>query len=646
MASRNWRQPLTDVTITTAAATTAQAPPHAKRRRLVLLLFVLVEALILLLIGTQLVQVQIVEDYREVVGNLETIYFRREIVGDPPLLALLAAALFLPLLSAALRREWFLLALVQLTLAGLVIFVLWPLAQVFIQSFKEDFNTPGFTLFQFQKLIKTPAVARAVTNTFILGVTTATLSTALGALVAYALTLVEMPARGILRFLAVLPLVSPPFAVSFAFILLFGRRGVITYDWLGITDYNIYGPHGIILVQLISDIPLAILILSAVFAAINRDLDDAAQDLGARPFYILRTITFPLITPALLTTVLLTFISSISDFGNPMLIGGGFQTLATQAYIQMLEFNDLQLGAALALLLVIPALLAFLLQHHIAGRRSYVTVTSGARASQPHRLPGWLKWPLFALCLLLAIFSILIYGSIFIGAFVNTWGFDYTPTLRHTGEVWSSLPMLRNSLVVSFGAGILGGVLGILMAWLVTRKQTPGRRAIDFTATLMYAIPGTVIGIGYVTAFNGAPYFWTGTFMIIIIAFAYRRLPVGLRTGVAAQSQIDNSLEEASLDLGASRLQTFRRITFPLLSRAFTAGVIYIFIHSMTDLSSAVFLNAGRTQLFTVRMFRVMTTGTPSQAAAYAVLLIVIIVLAIALLSRLTRRSFIDSFRI
>jgi iron(III) transport system permease protein len=205
--------------------------------------------------------------------------------------------------------------------------------------------------------------------------------------------------------------------------------------------------------------------------------------------------------------------------------------------------------------------------------------------------------------------------------------------------------MLRNSLIVSIGAGLLGGVLGIMMAWLVTRQQTPGRRAIDFTATLMYAIPGTVIGIGYVTAFNGAPYFWTGTFLIIIVAFAYRRLPVGLRTGVAAQSQIDNSLEEASLDLGATRWLTFTRITFPLLSRAFTAGVIYIFINSMTDLSAAVFLNSGRTQLFTVRMFRVMITGTPSQAAAYAVMLILIIVLALALLNRITRRGFTDLFR-
>jgi iron(III) transport system permease protein len=239
-----------------------------------------------------------------------------------------------------------------------------------------------------------------------------------------------------------------------------------------------------------------------------------------------------------------------------------------------------------------------------------------------------------------------LYGSIFVGALVNAWGFDYTPTLRNLTGLVSSFDMLRNSLIVSVGAGLVGGLIGLLIAWLVARQQFPGRRELDFAATVMYAVPGTVIGIGYIIAFNAAPYFWTGTFFIIIMAYAYRRLPVGLRTGIAAQKQIDPTLEEASLDLGASRFRTFTKITFPLLNRAFFAGVIYIFVHSMTDLSSAVFLNSGRTQLFTVRMFRVMTTGTPSQAAAFAALLIVIILLALGLLSKITGKSFVDLFRV
>jgi iron(III) transport system permease protein len=205
---------------------------------------------------------------------------------------------------------------------------------------------------------------------------------------------------------------------------------------------------------------------------------------------------------------------------------------------------------------------------------------------------------------------------------------------------------LKNSLIVSIGSGLVGGVIGIILAWLVARQNFPGRRSLDFSATVMYAIPGTVIGIGYIIAFNAAPYFWTGTFFIIIVAYAFRRLPVGLRTGVAAQKQIDPTLEEASLDLGAGRLRTFARITFPLLNRAFFAGVIYIFIRGMTDLSTAVFLNSARTQLFTVRMFNVMIRGTPSEGAAFAGLLIVIIVIALALLSKLTGKSFVDLFRV
>ena len=428
--------------------------------------------------------------------------------------------------------------------------------------------------------------------------------------------------------------------------MLFGRRGLITYDLLHITQGSIYGPHGIVIVQLISDTPLVILILSAVFASISRDLEEAAEDLGGRPFYILRTVTFPLVTPAILTAALLTFISSISDFGNPMLIGGGYQMLATQAFIQLIELFDLQLGAALAMLLVIPALIAFLLQHWISNRRSYITVTSGARTGHIRKLPGLIIWPLFALALTLASLTVLLYGSIFVGAFVKTWGFDFSFTTRNLYGLLSAIPQLKNSLIVSIGSGLVGGVIGIILAWLVARQNFPGRRSLDFSATVMYAIPGTVIGIGYIIAFNAAPYFWTGTFFIIIVAYAFRRLPVGLRTGVAAQKQIDPTLEEASLDLGAGRLRTFARITFPLLNRAFFAGVIYIFIRGMTDLSTAVFLNSARTQLFTVRMFNVMIRGTPSEGAAFAGLLIVIIVIALGLLSKLTGKSFVDLFRV
>jgi len=617
-----------------------------QRRRLSRWGVLLLQLVILAVAANTVFSIQTVEDFREVAGGVETIHFRRELVGDPPLMILIVLGMLLPASSARIRREPVLLVAVQLAAVGLILFVMWPLAQVFLEGFRAAQGEAGFSLLQFERLLASPTVARAFLNTITIGVLSAIVSTAIGTLVAYTLTLTDIPWKRLLRVLVVLPLVSPPFAVSHAFIMLFGRRGLITYDLLHITKWSIYGPDGIVLVQLISDIPLAVLILMAVFASISRDLEDAAEDLGGRPFRVLRTVTFPLVTPAILTAALLNFISSVADFGNPMLIGGGFQVLATQAYIQLIELFDLQLGAALAMLLVIPALVAFAIQHWISNRRSYVTVTSGARTGHIRKLPGLVKAPLFALTFLMAGFTVLLYGSIFVGALVRTWGFDYTPTTENLVGLRTAIPQLRNSLIVSVGSGLVGGAIGITMAWLVARQRFPGRGALDFAGTLMYAIPGTVIGIGYIIAFNAAPYFWTGTFFIIIIAYAYRRLPVGLRTGVAAQKQIDPSLEEASLDLGASRIRTFARITFPLLSRAFFAGVIYIFIRGMTDLSSAVFLNAGRTQLYTVRMFRVMITGSPSEAAAFAALLIVIISLALALLGRITGKSFVDLFRI
>lgn len=617
-----------------------------QRRRLWFLGLLVVELLALAYIGSRLVQIEAVVDHVETTGNVETVYYRNQIAGDPPLLALLVLGVLLPLVSRRLRREPVLLLAVQAGVGSLIVFVLWPLAQVFLEGFRAGQQTETISLVQFQKLLATPMVARASINTLEIGAITALLGTAIGTLVAYTLTLTDVPGKRLLRILTILPLVSPPFAVSFAIIMLFGRRGLITWDLLHITRWNIYGPQGIVFVQLISDTPLVILILSAVFASISRDLEEAAEDLGGRPFFILRTVTFPLVTPAILTAALLTFISSISDFGNPMLIGGGYQMLATQAFIQLIELFDLQLGAALAMLLVIPALVAFLIQHWISNRRSYITVTSGARTGYIRKLPGWIKWSLFSLAFLLASLTVLLYGSIFVGALVNAWGFDYTFTTRNVYGLLTAIPQLKNSLVVSIAAGFLGGVLSIMFAWLVTRQMFPGRRWLDFSATVMFAIPGTVIGIGYIIAFNAAPYFWTGTFFIIIVAYAFRRLPVGLRTGVAAQKQIDPTLEEASLDLGAGRLRTFARITFPLLNRAFFAGVIYIFIRAMTDLSAAVFLNSARTQLYTVRMFNVMVRGTPSEGAAFAGLLIIIILIALGLLSKLTGKSFVDLFRV
>ncbi|HZD57018.1 MAG TPA: ABC transporter permease subunit, partial [Anaerolineales bacterium] len=317
-----------------------------QRRRLWFLGLLVVELLALAYIGSRLVQIEAVVDHVETTGNLETVYYRNQIAGDPPLLALLILGVLLPLASRRLRREPVLLLAVQAAVGSLIVFVLWPLAQVFLEGFRAGQEVRTFSLIQFEKLLATPTVTQASINTLKIGAITALLGTAIGTLIAYTLTLTDVPGKRLLRILTILPLVSPPFAVSFAIIMLFGRRGLITWDLLHITQGDIYGPQGIIFVQLISDTPLVILILSAVFASISRDLEEAAEDLGGRPFFILRTVTFPLVTPAILTAALLTFISSISDFGNPMLIGGGYQMLATQAFIQLIELFDLQLGAA------------------------------------------------------------------------------------------------------------------------------------------------------------------------------------------------------------------------------------------------------------------------------------------------------------
>ncbi len=234
-----------------------------------LIIIAVVQIVVLTFVAMWVMDIVIVEDTREVVDGVETITFRRELIGDPLLFVLAAVGMSLPLLSQKLRREPVMMLAVQLAIVALLIFVLWPVAQVFVEGFESTEVEGAYSLEHFQRLLTKPMVARATRNTLWLGVTSATLSTIIGAVVAYTLTLTDIPWKRWLRILVVITLISPPFAVSFAFILLFGRRGLITYDILGIQEWTIYGPDGIILVQLISNIPLAVLILIAVFAAMN-----------------------------------------------------------------------------------------------------------------------------------------------------------------------------------------------------------------------------------------------------------------------------------------------------------------------------------------------------------------------------------------
>lgn len=536
-----------------------------------------------------------------------------------------------------LCHEPVLLATILTIGALLAVFVIWPLVKVFAASFQVDGR---WTFGVYQKILGEPFSRKPLLNSLELGLIVAVLSTLIGFLFAFAVTRTDMPFRRFFRLAATFPIISPPFVISIAAILLFGKNGFVTQRiFQGLVDFKIYGLNGLVLVETMAYFPMAFLTLVGVLDAIDPTLEDSALDLGASRFRVFRTITLPLATPGVLSALLLVFIESLADFGNPMLLSGDFQVLSVQAYLRITGLYDLPAGAALAIFLLVPSLAAFALQKYLLSRKSYVTVTGkpgGARALK--QSPG-VTWLLFGLCVLVCGGLLLFYGMVLVGSFVKLWGVNYGFTLanyRHVFVVGAS--HIRDTLYLATIATPATGLLGMVIAFLVVRKRFAGRGLLEAVSLLTFAVPGTVVGIGYILAFNERPLLLTGTAAIIVLLFIFRNVPVGIQNGVAALKQIDPAIEEASIDLGATSLGTFRRITLPLITPAFFSGLVFSFVRCMTAISAVIFVVSGRWHLITVAILDCVGNSDLAQAAAFCMVVIAAILIALGILQALVGR--------
>lgn len=537
------------------------------------------------------------------------------------------------------------LAIATLAVTGiLVLLILFPVSLVLLWGFQDEAG--NLSIYSFTALWQRPVMQQAVYNTFLLVAISVPLGTIVATIIAYLLTCTDLPARRLMRVLISLPMIFPPFTSAMGLLLLFGRRGLITYELLHLEDFSIYGLHGIILLQTIGCIPLLSLVISNTFAGISRDMEEAAEDLGASRLRVLLTVTLPLAMPGILSAGLLHFIDVISDFGTPMIVGKGYTVLAVEAYSQIMYTYDLNLGTALCTVLLIPCLLVFIVYHYLLGRRTYVTISGGARSGVIHRMPWYIKGFALLGMSLLVFWNFSQLAVFLIALFTKRFPSDLHLTLEHF-QVWferSSLMALRNSLSVSFMAAIGGGILAAVLAYLVVKQRFPGRQALDFIGTLPWAIPGTVKGVGYILAFNKAPFYWTGTYFILVLVNIARSIPLALRANAAALHQLDSALDEASLDLGASRIQTFLKITLPLIRPAFILGIVYIFKDAMTNLTSAIMLITPGTNLLYIEMFKSMTYGASGEALALSLEIFLINIFLLMIITRLTKRSPLELF--
>lgn len=536
-----------------------------------------------------------------------------------------------------LARDPLLLTLLAAIALAIAVFVVYPLVRVFLASLQADGQ---WSLAGYAELAERRLYRNALLNSLGVGALVGVVSVAIGYLAAFVLTRLDVPGRTLLHYVTILPIVSPPFVSAVSIVFLFGFNGLVTRQILGLDDFSIYGMHGVVLSQVFTFAPIAYLSLSGVLASISPTLEDAALNIGATRWQTFWKVSFPLSLPGIAGAFLIVFIESMADFGNPLVLAGAaFPMLAPQAYLEITGSFNLSRGATLAVVLLIPSLTAFAIQRYYLAKRQYITVTGKPTASTSKIVSPAVKWLLYGLVVGFALLVAAFYAVILVGAFTKVWGFNYAPTLNHFIYVFDvGRQSVIDTLIVAVISTPISGLLGMLIAFLVVRRTFPGRTALEFGSILSFAVPGTVVGIGYILAFNDYPLILTGSLAILVLCFVFRYVPVGIQSGVAVLRQIDPSIEEAAQNLGADGLTTFRKVTLPLIAPAFFSGLVYAFVRAMTAISAAIFLVSANWNLMTVQILNQVGSGRLGVAAAFSVVVIVIVLIAIGLIGAFVNR--------
>ena len=503
-----------------------------------------------------------------------------------------------------------------------------------------------FSLANFAPVITNWYDRMALWNSLLLGGAVAVSGTLLGFSFAYAVTRLSLPTWFSMALSAVsmLPLISPPFTSSIALTLSLGPNGILI-KLFGLQDFNFYGFWGTFLSETLTFYPVAFMTLTTILSRIDSNLEDAAYSMGASPLRVFRTVTLPLAAPGLANAFLLVFACSLADFATPLVLAGhSFPVLPTPAYLQITGMYDLKGGAALSFMLLVPALIVYGLQYHWLSKKSFVTVSGKAGGRSSVKGPGPIPTALLlAFLTFVVVFILYIYALIFIGSVVRVWGINNTLTFENYKYVFNfGRKAIYDTLIIACVGTPIGGLLSVLVGYATERLKVKGHKTLETVSLLNFALPGTVVGIAYVVAFNSKPLILTGTVTILIASYVFRYDSAGIRNVIAALQQIDPSIEEASASLGASSARTFRKVTLPLVLPAVLAGMRYLFIHSMTAISATIFLVSVRWSLITTRILECMTELQFAQACAFSIVLIILVFIAsgfMALLAKLLCRT-------
>ena len=541
--------------------------------------------------------------------------------------------------SAALDRKKLLADPIMVTtivvlITFLTLFILYPLAVLLVDSIygKET----GLTMDIFKRIFAMGTFRTAITNTLKVGFAVGIFSTLLGLLFAYVEVYVKVRSKfmgGLFQVVSMLPVVSPPFVLSLSMIMLFGKAGIITRYLLKIYDNSVYGFWGITIVQTLTFFPVCYMMLKGLLKNIDPSLEEAARDMGASRFRVFADVTWPLILPGLGNAFLVTFIESIADFANPMIIGGSYDTLATTIYLQITGAYDKEGAAAMAVVLLSITLAMYLVQKYVLEAKTAATLTGKASRARMLIEDRSVTVPLTVACSLIALFVIMMYVCVPFGALFNTWGYDFSLTTKwfvRVFEKYKGFKAFRDSFLLSLASAPITALLSMIISYLVVKRKFKAKGFIEFVSMLAMAVPGTVLGIGYIRGFvNGV--FGTGflkgiygSAVILIIVFVVRSLPTGTRSGISALRQIDKSIEESAYDMGADSFKVFMTVTLPLIKDSFLSGLVTAFVRSITAISAIILLVTPQFLLITVQINEFAEKGSYGIACAFATILIAI----------------------
>jgi len=562
------------------------------------------------------------------------------------------------------QGDAFVIGAIGLIVALVGIFVFYPVMHILIQAFEVE---DGYAINQFfprffssdiwgMECLYSGRSCGVGINSLFLAVMTGLGTTLLGLAFALIFTRTDFRAKKLLRVLTVIPIITPPFVIGLALILLFGRAGTVTEfvaELMGVEPTRwLYGFWGVYFAQLLSFTPIAFLVLIGVVQGVSPSMEEASQTLDADRWQTFRYVSLPLMRPGLANAFLLGFIESLADFGNPLVLGSGYSVLSTEIFFSIVgSVADPAKAAILAIALLTLTLSAFMAQRIWLGKKSYATITGKADSGQNASLNPILRGICYATALPWAFLTAVVYSMIIFGSFVKLWGYNHSFTWDHyirafgidfsngrlTGVAWDSY---FTTLTISSVAAPLTALVGLTTAYLLVRQKFIGKDAFEFSTMLSFAIPGTVIGVSYIMAFNFPPIELTGTSIILIIVFVFRNMPVGVRGGIAAMSQLDKSLDEASITLGANSFTTVRRVILPLMGPAILAALTYSFVRAITSVSAVIFLVSAKHNMATSFIVGRVENGEFGLAIAYSAVLIITMLTAILILQLLvgTRR--------